>query len=150
MKRLFLALAALLALTAGAAEAATPPRGAFTYVGNVDDGSRSGVVDARRLGSSAVSRVDTALDSGDDMTVGDVLGDGFDEVVVADDGEGRIDIHDTSAKTTTSFDTRIGFNVNLIQGLAFRAKAAYDYQFRNPGDFDEGILWGGLQFGVGF
>jgi hypothetical protein len=31
-----------------------------------------------------------------------------------------------------------------------RLKAAYDYQFRNSGDFDEGILWGGLGFGVNF
>jgi hypothetical protein len=30
-----------------------------------------------------------------------------------------------------------------------RAFAAYDYQFRNS-DFDEGILWGGLNFGVRF
>lgn len=44
----------------------------------------------------------------------------------------------------------IGLNVNLLEALAFRAKVAYDYQFRNPGSFDEGILWGGLQFGVGF
>ncbi len=31
-----------------------------------------------------------------------------------------------------------------------RAKAAYDYQFRNPGGFDEGIAWVGLGFGIGF
>lgn len=30
-----------------------------------------------------------------------------------------------------------------------RATAACDYQFRNP-NFDEGILWGGLNFGVAF
>ena len=30
-----------------------------------------------------------------------------------------------------------------------RATAAYDYQFRNTG-FDDGILWGGLGFGIGF
>jgi hypothetical protein len=43
----------------------------------------------------------------------------------------------------------IGFNIDLIEGVAMRAKAAYDYQFRQP-DFDEGILWAGLDFGVGF
>ena len=43
----------------------------------------------------------------------------------------------------------IGFNINLIEGVAMRLKAAYDYQFRNS-DFDEGILWAGLGFGVGF
>jgi OmpA family len=43
----------------------------------------------------------------------------------------------------------IGFNINLIEGVAMRAKAAYDYQFRQP-EFDEGILWAGLGFGVGF
>ena len=30
-----------------------------------------------------------------------------------------------------------------------RAKAAYDYEFRQP-EFDEGILWAGLGFGLGF
>ena len=44
----------------------------------------------------------------------------------------------------------IGFNIGLLEGVAMRAKAAYDYQFRNSGDFDEGILWGGLGFGVNF
>jgi hypothetical protein len=43
----------------------------------------------------------------------------------------------------------IGLNINLIEGLAMRAKVAYDYQFRQP-DFDEGILWTGLGFGVAF
>ena len=43
----------------------------------------------------------------------------------------------------------IGFNIDLIEGVAMRAKAAYDYQFRNS-DFDEGILWASLGFGVGF
>jgi OmpA family len=43
----------------------------------------------------------------------------------------------------------IGFNINLLEGLALRAKAAYDYQFRNSG-LDEGILWGGLNFGLWF
>jgi outer membrane protein OmpA-like peptidoglycan-associated protein len=43
----------------------------------------------------------------------------------------------------------IGFNIDLIEGVAMRAKAAYDYQFRQP-EFDEGILWAGLGFGVGF
>jgi hypothetical protein len=43
----------------------------------------------------------------------------------------------------------IGLNINLIEGVAMRAKVAYDYQFRQP-DFDEGILWTGLGFGIGF
>jgi hypothetical protein len=43
----------------------------------------------------------------------------------------------------------IGFNIDLIEGVAMRAKAAYDYQFRQP-EFDEGILWAGLGFGIGF
>jgi outer membrane protein OmpA-like peptidoglycan-associated protein len=43
----------------------------------------------------------------------------------------------------------IGFNLDLIEGVAMRAKAAYDYQFRQP-EFDEGILWAGLGFGIGF
>ena len=37
----------------------------------------------------------------------------FDEVVVADDGTGRIDLHDTSTNTATSFGTSIGLDVNL-------------------------------------
>jgi outer membrane protein OmpA-like peptidoglycan-associated protein len=44
----------------------------------------------------------------------------------------------------------IGINLDLVKGVAMRAKAAYDYQFRNPGSFDEGILWAGLGFGVSF
>ena len=40
----------------------------------------------------------------------------------------------------------IGFNINILEGLALRAKAAYDYQFRNTG-LDEGILWAGLHGG---
>jgi OmpA family len=43
----------------------------------------------------------------------------------------------------------VGLNINLIEGLAMRAKVAYDYQFRQP-EFDEGILWTGLGFGIGF
>jgi hypothetical protein len=43
----------------------------------------------------------------------------------------------------------IGFNLNLVEGVEMRAKVAYDYQFRQP-DWDEGILWTGLGFGVGF
>jgi len=43
----------------------------------------------------------------------------------------------------------IGFNLNLIEGVEMRAKVAYDYQFRQP-SLDEGILWTGLGFGVGF
>lgn len=31
-----------------------------------------------------------------------------------------------------------------------RAKVAYDYQFRNAGSLDEGILWAGLGFDVAF
>jgi hypothetical protein len=44
----------------------------------------------------------------------------------------------------------IGFNIDLFKGVAMRAKVAYDYQFRNSGSLDEGILWTGLGFGVGF
>lgn len=43
----------------------------------------------------------------------------------------------------------IGLNLDLIEGVAMRAKVAYDYQFRQP-DWDEGILWTGLSFGVSF
>ena len=44
----------------------------------------------------------------------------------------------------------VGFGLNLFKNVAMTAKVAYDYQFRNPGDFDKGILWAGLGFGVGF
>ena len=43
----------------------------------------------------------------------------------------------------------IGLDVTLFQNVAMRAFAAYDYQFRNS-DWDDGILWGGLNFGVRF
>jgi hypothetical protein len=44
----------------------------------------------------------------------------------------------------------IGFGLNLFRNVAMTAKVAYDYQFRNSGDFDKGILWAGLGFGFGF
>jgi hypothetical protein len=44
----------------------------------------------------------------------------------------------------------IGLDITLIRNLAMRVFAAYDYQFRNSGSFDDGILWGGLNFGVRF
>ncbi|MFO1075434.1 MAG: OmpA family protein [Geminicoccaceae bacterium] len=43
----------------------------------------------------------------------------------------------------------LGFNINLPYNTRLRAKAAYDYQFRNAG-WDEGILWGGLDLGIRF
>jgi hypothetical protein len=43
----------------------------------------------------------------------------------------------------------IGLGITAIENLAMRAFVAYDYQFRQP-DWDEGILWGGLNFGVRF
>jgi len=43
----------------------------------------------------------------------------------------------------------IGLDITLARNVAMRAFAAYDYQFRNSG-WDEGILWGGLNFGVRF
>ena len=44
----------------------------------------------------------------------------------------------------------IGLDVTFLQNVAMRVFAAYDYQFRNSGDWDEGILWGGLNIGVRF
>jgi OmpA family len=44
----------------------------------------------------------------------------------------------------------IGLDLTFLQNVAMRVFAAYDYQFRNSGDLDEGILWGGLNFGVRF
>lgn len=43
----------------------------------------------------------------------------------------------------------IGLGLNLIENVAMRLFAAYDYQFRQP-EWDEGILWGGLNIGVRF
>lgn len=102
------AVAVSLLAPAAPAAAATPPTGAFTYVGNIDDGARSGVVDRRNVVSGGSSTITTALDGGDDIAPGDVLGDAFDELVVADDDSGRIDIHDTSTGDMTSFGTSIG------------------------------------------
>jgi hypothetical protein len=44
----------------------------------------------------------------------------------------------------------IGFGLNLFKNVAMTASVAYDYQFRNAGKLDDGILWGGLGFGIGF
>jgi hypothetical protein len=43
----------------------------------------------------------------------------------------------------------IGLDVTLLENVAMRAFVAYDYQFRNP-EWDEGIVWGGLNLGVRF
>jgi hypothetical protein len=43
----------------------------------------------------------------------------------------------------------IGLDITLVEGFTMRATAAYDYQFRNS-NWDEGILWAGLNFGVAF
>jgi hypothetical protein len=43
----------------------------------------------------------------------------------------------------------IGLDITLLENVAMRAFAAYDYQFRNS-SWDEGILWGGLNLGVRF
>jgi OmpA family len=43
----------------------------------------------------------------------------------------------------------IGLGLNLIENVAMRAYVAYDYQFRQP-EWDEGILWGGVNIGVRF
>jgi hypothetical protein len=44
----------------------------------------------------------------------------------------------------------LGFQINFTERVALRVKAAYDYQFRNPGDFSKGIAWGGLGLGYRF
>jgi OmpA family len=43
----------------------------------------------------------------------------------------------------------IGLGLDLLENVAMRAYVAYDYQFRQP-EWDEGILWGGLNIGVRF
>jgi hypothetical protein len=43
----------------------------------------------------------------------------------------------------------IGFDIGITRTVTLRAKAAYDYQFRNAG-WDEGIAWGGLSLGWRF
>ena len=43
----------------------------------------------------------------------------------------------------------LGFDIGITESTVLRAKVAYDYQFRNAG-WDEGILWGGLNFGLQF
>jgi hypothetical protein len=44
----------------------------------------------------------------------------------------------------------LGFQVNMTERVALRAKLAYDYQFRNPEDFHKGIAWAGLGLGYRF
>ena len=43
----------------------------------------------------------------------------------------------------------LALDINLPGGFTLRPRVAYDYQFRNP-DWDEGILWGGLDLGFRF
>ena len=40
-------------------------------------------------------------------------------------------------------------DINIPGGFTVRPKVAYDYQFRNS-DWDEGIIWGGLDLGIRF
>jgi hypothetical protein len=44
----------------------------------------------------------------------------------------------------------LGFQVNMTERVALRAKLAYDYQFRNSEDFHKGIAWAGLGLGYRF
>ena len=43
----------------------------------------------------------------------------------------------------------LALDINLQGGFTVRPKVAYDYQFRNS-DWDEGIVWGGLDLGIRF
>jgi hypothetical protein len=43
----------------------------------------------------------------------------------------------------------LALDINLPGGFTVRPKVAYDYQFRNS-DWDEGIIWGGLDLGFRF
>ena len=43
----------------------------------------------------------------------------------------------------------LALDLDLLPGFTLRPKVAYDLQLRNPG-WDEGILWAGLDLGVGF
>jgi hypothetical protein len=43
----------------------------------------------------------------------------------------------------------LGFDIGITESIILRAKAAYDFQFRNP-TWDEGILWGGVNLGWRF
>jgi hypothetical protein len=43
----------------------------------------------------------------------------------------------------------LALDINLFGGFTLRPRVAYDYQFRNP-DWDEGIIWAGLDLGVRF
>jgi hypothetical protein len=43
----------------------------------------------------------------------------------------------------------LALDINLPGGFTVRPKVAYDYQFRNS-DWDEGIVWGGLDLGIRF
>ncbi len=95
----------LVGLTATASVAAEPPRppvaavtaaapsGAPIVVGNADDDQFSGIVDILRPGFA--KGFASAVDEDDGMAVGDLTGDGIDEVVIADDDETRVDVHDT-------------------------------------------------------
>ncbi len=75
------------------APAAATVGGAPIVVGNADDGPFSGIVDVLRPGDG--EGFASAVDEDDGMAVGDVTGDGIDEVAVVDDDEHIVEVHDT-------------------------------------------------------
>jgi hypothetical protein len=73
--------------------AAAPTFLASIFVGNADDDQFSGVVDVLTLGQEP-GGFPSGVDEDDAMAVGDLVGDSGDEVVIAGDDEGRVDVHD--------------------------------------------------------
>lgn len=74
-------------------------------IANSGGSSEGGRIDIHNLFGFTISSFATAYDdSGDDVAVGDVTGDGAEEVVIANnEGGGRIDVHNLFGDTIASF-----------------------------------------------
>jgi len=99
-------------------------QGVFWSLNGVDDG----------LTGRSVLSLDVAPDLGFvrprlSLNAGGVYGEGVQDGLVA--------------------GPELALDVNLPGGFTLRPRVAYDYQFRNQ-DWDEGILWGGLDLGIRF
>jgi DNA-binding beta-propeller fold protein YncE len=106
------------ATSSAPAPAAPVAAGAPIVVGNADDDEFSGAIDLLLPG--AVAGFPSSVDEDDGMAVGNVTGDGLDEVVVVDDVTQTLDVHstvpgaDTLGKVLFSWESRFNAEEDAV------------------------------------